>query len=103
MQSKGYQPVLAHPERYVYWSDRFEELQKIKQKGVALQVNIMSLAGGYSKQAQRTAERLIDEGLVDFLGSDCHQKRQIELLEKARELPHYRRALQQYSLNNALL
>ncbi|MDW7693816.1 CpsB/CapC family capsule biosynthesis tyrosine phosphatase [Flammeovirgaceae bacterium SG7u.111] len=103
MQSLGYQPVFAHPERYIYLYDSYEEFAKLKERGVMLQVNINSLAGYYSKTAREVAEKLIDDGLISFLGSDCHSKRHFPHMEKARQTPHYNKALQQKMLNNSLL
>lgn len=103
MQSSGYKPVLAHPERYVYWFGKYEEIVKIKEKGIDLQVNINSLMGYYSKSSKKVAEKLIDDGLVSFLGTDCHGERHMEQLEKARLLPHYHKAILKNLKNNSLL
>ncbi|MBX0291298.1 capsular biosynthesis protein [Hymenobacter sp. HSC-4F20] len=78
MQAAGYHPVLAHPERYTYLYGRFEELVKIRENGVLLQVNLNSLAGYYSAGAKRVAEKLIDAGLVDLVGTDAHHVKHLE-------------------------
>src|SRR5262249_16427788 len=67
---KGYTPVLAHPERYPYWSGKFEEYKKIKDMGVLFQLNTASLSGYYGPDIKRTAEKLAANNMVDFLGSD---------------------------------
>ena len=68
---KGYQPVIAHPERYAYaampWYKRW------KQKDYLLQLNLLSLAGAYGKPARDKARELLKEGLYDFVGSDLHR------------------------------
>ncbi|UYZ62812.1 tyrosine-protein phosphatase [Hymenobacter weizhouensis] len=78
LQAAGYQPVLAHPERYTYLYGRFEELEKIRETGVWLQLNLNSLTGYYSTGARRVAEKLIDAGLVDLVGSDAHHLKHLE-------------------------
>ncbi|RSK37124.1 tyrosine-protein phosphatase [Hymenobacter metallilatus] len=78
LQAAGYQPVLAHPERYTYLYGRFEELLKIRDLGVLLQVNLNSLIGYYSAGAKRVAEKLIDAGLVDLLGTDTHNTKHLD-------------------------
>ncbi|GAB2771248.1 tyrosine-protein phosphatase YwqE [Hymenobacter luteus] len=78
LQAAGYQPVLAHPERYTYLYGRFEELIRIRENGVLLQVNLNSLVGYYSAGAKRVAEKLIDAGLVDMVGSDAHNGKHLE-------------------------
>ncbi|AHJ99268.1 tyrosine-protein phosphatase [Hymenobacter swuensis] len=78
LKAAGYQPVLAHPERYTYLYGRFEDLVRIREEGVLLQVNLNSLIGYYSAGAKRVAEKLIDAGLVDLLGTDAHNLKHLE-------------------------
>ncbi|TAF32901.1 MAG: capsular biosynthesis protein [Cytophagales bacterium] len=103
LQSKGYKPVMAHPERYVYLFEDHNLLYDLVEKGVHLQVNANSLAGYYSKPAQKIAQTLIIDKVVSFLGSDCHGQRHFDSLLKARETDYYYRALQHGLLNNSLL
>lgn len=70
--TKGYKPVLAHPERYLYLQNNLEKAQDLLDRGVLFQVNISSITGFYSKIVQTTAHKLIDRGWVHLLGSDCH-------------------------------
>ena len=104
LQSQGYQPVLAHPERYTYLYGRFADLEKLRRDhGVLLQVNLNSLAGYYSPAAKRVAEELIDGGLVDFVGTDTHHLRHTDtLLRKAMPLPYMEKLLQLPLLNKTL-
>ncbi len=83
MQTNGYKPILAHPERYGFWYNSFEKYHEMKDKGVFLQLNILSLIGHYSPETRKIAERLIDEDLISFLGSDCHNPHHQELMEEA--------------------
>lgn len=101
LKSQGYKPVLAHPERYIFWHGSAWILEEIHKKGVILQVNINSLAGYYSKGAQKMAEELIDLGIVEMLGSDCHGIRHIDALKVARRTKHYKKVLPQL-INNSL-
>ena len=82
LQSRGYIPVLAHPERYLYLHGKDEEYEKLKAKGVRFQVNINSLGGYYSKPVQKAAKRIMEKGLIDYLGSDTHHRRHIDALTK---------------------
>lgn len=103
LRAAGYQPVLAHPERYTYLYGRFEELARIRESGVLLQVNLNSLAGYYSSGAQRVAEKLIDAGLVDMLGTDAHNvKHTATLRNKVLAASYLRKALELPLLNNTL-
>lgn len=68
---KGYQPILAHPERYIYMTDKdYDYLSGMKVK---MQMNLMSLAGGYGKSAQDKAQTLLAKGYYSFFGSDLHR------------------------------
>lgn len=68
--SKGYIPVLAHPERYRYMEE--EDYHRIKAIGVCFQSNLPSLAGAYSEGAKKKVEWLVKEGLTDLWGTDAH-------------------------------
>ena len=63
-------------------------------------MNINSLTGFYGPEVQATGEKLIDEGLVDLLGSDCHHMGHIELLENARKKPYLHKAIELPDLIN---
>ncbi len=102
LQSLGYKPVLAHPERYVYMYGKYGKLAQMHEKGVLLQVNINSLTGYYSKDAKKVAEQLIEDRMVSFLGTDCHHTRHINMLHKAKENPYYAAALNLPLLNRNL-
>ncbi|GAB3320380.1 capsular polysaccharide biosynthesis protein [Larkinella ripae] len=89
IQTKGYQPILAHPERYAYLKDQTDRLRKLKEKGCLLQLNLFSLIGQYGGRAQQQARELLSESLIDFVGSDLHRLRDAEKLTqllRAREL-----------------
>ncbi|GAB2949745.1 capsular polysaccharide biosynthesis protein [Hymenobacter coalescens] len=102
LRSAGYQPVLAHPERYTYLYGRFQELEKIRENGALLQLNLNSLVGYYSSGAKRVAEKLIDGGLVDFVGSDTHNLRHLSALERVLQ-SEYLSKLLRLPLRNAEL
>lgn len=82
LQMNGYKIILAHPERYNYWHHSIEKLQAIKDKGVFLQLNLGSLIGQYGSSVKRMSERLIEEEMVDFVGSDAHKIEHINLFHK---------------------
>ncbi len=81
LRIKGYQPIIAHPERYVYYG--VEEFQKLKDFGCLLQMNILSLMGHYGKPVKELAGKLVKADLIDLLGTDMHHLRHIENLQKA--------------------
>lgn len=85
LNTKGYTPVLAHPERYQYlWNeDAVQEVQNLCSRGMKIQVNLTSFGGRYSKRAASIARDLANEGLIDFIGTDLHRPVQLDTLKKA--------------------
>lgn len=68
---RGFKPVMAHPERFVYYHQRPERLRELHEK-VPFQVNVLSLAGYYGNTVKKMADKMVDAGLVDYLGTDFH-------------------------------
>ncbi|WP_448817708.1 tyrosine-protein phosphatase [Arcticibacter sp.] len=79
---KGYQPVLAHPERYIYYHGNFEQYRKMKDQGCIFQVNMLSLAGYYGKGVKQMALQLLKEKMIDVIGTDLHHIKHLEYITK---------------------
>jgi len=103
IQSAGYQPVLAHPERYPYYHNSIESYLQIRERGCHLQLNTISLTGYYGKGAKQVAEQLIDHHVIDFLGSDMHNLRHADALKKSLYLDQLQQIFSQPQLKNKLL
>ena len=71
-RSKGYRPVLAHPERNVILGGQLELLRELAEDGVSLLVNLGSLAKLYGRRERKAARRIIDADLATGLASDTH-------------------------------
>ncbi len=102
MMVLGYKPIMAHPERYPFWYNDFEQYRKFREQGVLLQLNTNSLSGYYGPEAKKTAEKLIDQGLVDLIGTDCHHMRHIEALRKGLKEKSLRKLMNAELLNRKL-
>ncbi len=72
MNAHGYQPVLAHPERYFYLQEDPALVQRLRDMNVLFQLNLLSLFGFYSRQVRKFAFTLLRLKMIDFIGSDCH-------------------------------
>lgn len=81
IQLKGYKPVLAHPERYNFYHNDFEQYYKLKKNGCLFQLNLLSLTEQYGQGVKKTAEKLLKENLYDFVGTDTHHNNHLRLLE----------------------
>ncbi len=81
VQTQGYKPILAHPERYTYYGKNTDKYEKLKDHGCWLQVNLLSLVGHYGPEVQKNAQNLLKAGLVDLLGTDLHNALHLEKLQ----------------------
>jgi len=88
MKAKGYIPVLAHPERYQYMYQNMDEYKRIKELGVLFQLNIKSLKSS-STLIYKISLKLIKLGLIDFIGSDVHNMRDIRNLKNILQSNEY--------------
>jgi protein-tyrosine phosphatase len=98
--TRGYQPVLAHPERYQYMT--MERAEDLRNRGVLFQINILSLLGYYNKPIRSMAYEFIDKGWIEFLGSDCHNYLHMKELQKAIKNKYFKKALDLPLLNRMI-
>lgn len=80
--SKGFFPVLAHPERYPYIQSKKKFIGKYRKKNVLFQLNLLSIGSFYGKEIQKNALELLDAQMFDFAGTDAHNVRQLEKLKE---------------------
>ena len=79
---KGYQPILAHPERYNYLLAQKNIFEDFIYRGCLLQINILSLTGYYGKPVMKAAEYLVKKNLISFIGSDMHHQGHLGMTQK---------------------
>jgi len=103
MQTAGFRPVLAHPERYAFWYNDLTKYDGLKDRGVLFQLNTIALAGAYGPQAKQIAERLIDAGHYEFLGSDCHSMNHVQALKNTLARPYLHKLIASGKLRNDTL
>ncbi len=70
--SFGLIPIIAHPERYQFFIQEESVIDELSQMGVLFQINSGSAAGMFGSKVQRFAEKMINKGYADFVGSDAH-------------------------------
>jgi protein-tyrosine phosphatase len=100
LATQGYRPVLAHPERYNYYHQETDNYKLFKQRGVLLQVNLLSLAGYYGRHIQKAAEWLIENKLVDLIGTDLHHEKHLLAIQSIAKDKKLVKLLETYPFQN---
>ena len=80
MQVKGYKTILAHPERYPYYSRRRKRYEQLHNAGAKFQVNILSFTGYFGEEARESALWFVRNGMIDYLGSDMHNVKHAHII-----------------------
>ncbi|UPQ79273.1 histidinol phosphatase [Flavobacterium azooxidireducens] len=80
LQVEGYKPILAHPERYLFYHNNFDAYLQLKKSGCLFQLNLLSTVGYYGKHVAEISDKLLKKELIDFVGSDIHNQRHIDAL-----------------------
>ena len=75
MISSGYKPIIAHPERYAYFSHQFAKFTELRDRGCLFQLNMLSICGYYGRSIRDVAMELLRKNMYDYCGSDMHNLR----------------------------
>ncbi len=86
MQSAGYSPIMAHPERYNYWPLDYD-IKKLKDREVKFQLNALSLSNYYGSNIQKKALKWLREGVYTFIGTDIHHSKHLNALKELQIKP----------------
>ncbi|UMB53553.1 histidinol phosphatase [Lutibacter sp. A64] len=81
IQIAGYKPILAHPERYIFYHTNYNKYHELKELGCLFQLNLLSLSQHYGSKVNKITERLLKDNLIDFTGTDTHNIRHLNTLE----------------------
>lgn len=81
LQMEGYIPILAHPERYIYYHRDPKKIERFQDIGCLLQLNLLSLIGYYGRNERRIAKYLLEKGMINLVGTDVHHERHVRALE----------------------
>lgn len=105
LQLKGYTPILAHPERYAYYHNTPKIYNELHDQGCLFQVNLLSLSGYYYPNVKDVAWKLLDNGMIDFIGSDLHNMNHAQHIAQYMGTKEYDKLQQRAAniLNNKLV
>lgn len=70
--SCGFVPIIAHPERYLYFQDDKHKIEEYLAMGCLMQGDYQSVHGRYGKSAQKALKRYLKKNQIHFLASDIH-------------------------------
>lgn len=98
--SRGYKPVMAHPERYFFYHNNYDEYSHLKDMGFILQVNLLSITGYYGKPVAKAAKYILENKLADLVGTDMHHDRHLAALRDKHNLALFQKYLEgkQYNM-----
>lgn len=85
MQIKGYQPILAHPERYSFLQGDIRQYNELKSMGCLFQANLLAFTDHYGKPVKEIALLLLKNKLYDYAGTDLHHAKHMAFLNKLNE------------------
>lgn len=100
LRMMGLQPIFAHPERYNYYHRNFEAYEKMKDNGCLLQANLLSFSGYYGKEVKRIAEKLVERGMIDFVGTDMHHERHLHMVKELAASDKFHKLMSKVNLKN---
>lgn len=100
---RGFQVVLAHPERYLFFHKNFKYYTRLKEMGVELQLNALSLTTHYGKSIKLIAEKLVAQKMIDFIGTDIHHVRHLENLKQVPSSKYFEMLVDSGLLKNSEL
>lgn len=103
MQMQGYQPIIAHPERYVYLQRDKTFYDELRDTGCLFQLNLLSLTGYYGRTVNELAQYLLKQGYYDLVGTDLHHQGHLDRLGSLTSHPQLNELIEEGKiLNNTL-
>ncbi len=103
MQMQGYQPVIAHPERYIYLQKNKDFYEELKDIGCLFQLNVLSITNHYGKGVNDLAHYLLKKEYYDLIGTDLHHTRHLEALRSPSLILQLKKILDSGKIRNAEL
>jgi protein-tyrosine phosphatase len=99
LRVKGYQPVLAHPERYNFYHRDLEKYTEFIDMGCQLQLNLLSVIGYYGSAVKSIALKLLSSHMYTYAGTDLHHQKHIDALQQLTKNKIYKE-LSAYNFRN---
>src|SRR5262249_14005945 len=75
LMNNGIRPIIAHPERNMMLMSQPERFYEFVELGVFGQADVGSFTGQFGGRVKETVELMLENGLLHFVASDCHNMR----------------------------
>ena len=86
MKYQGYIPILAHPERYVYFQENPSLIDELRDEGLLFQANFSSIIGNYGKHSQKLLKYMLKNHYIDYLGTDIHHISKSDVIDNFKKI-----------------
>ena len=98
----GYQPILAHPERYQFLSPNYL-MEKMVSSGFKFQLNLLALGGYYGRDIKKVANFYLQQQVYSFAGTDMHHLNHLKALKEMKKSLDISEKISAYSFDNSKL
>ncbi|OHR60350.1 tyrosine-protein phosphatase [Staphylococcus sp. HMSC061G12] len=107
VQTRGYTPVIVHPERNKLIAQDINLLYGLINIGALSQITVSSLSGDMGKKLQKISIDLLEHNLVHFIASDAHNTstrpfKAVSLFQN-KKLKNYETEINKLYMNNERL
>lgn len=72
LRSKGYVPIIAHPERYLFIQENYQVINQFLEMGCLFQGNYENVIGRYGKEPEKLFWYMLKNNKYQFLATDVH-------------------------------
>lgn len=86
LHAEGIIPIIAHPERNMYFVRNIQKFIDFIETGCLVQLDAASIVGTHGSSVKKFAKKLIDLNLVQFVASDAHKPEDYQLYKKAYDI-----------------
>lgn len=86
LKMKGLIPIIAHPERYTYFQENYQEIDRLREEGFLFQGNYASILGYYGKESQKLLKYMLKKKYIDYLGTDIHRINKTYVLDNFKKI-----------------
>jgi len=86
LKIKGLIPIIAHPERYTYFQDNYQEIDRLREEGFLFQGNYASILGYFGKGSQKLLKYMLKKQYIDYLGTDIHRTSKTYVIDNFKKI-----------------